>query len=76
MKPIVTKAELSRMLNVSRARVSQFVQLGMPVRDDGRVGTVVALQWVVRNIMPPDTGGGVAREARYLLWKETADELG
>jgi hypothetical protein len=71
MKTIVTKAELSRMLKVSRARVSQFVQLGMPVRDDGRLGTVVALQWVVGNIMPPDEGGGVAREARLLLWELT-----
>jgi hypothetical protein len=74
MKPIVSKAELSRMLGVSRARVSQFVALGMPVRDDGRLGTIVVLQWVVRNIMPPDEGGGVVREARYLLWKETADD--
>ena len=64
MKLIITKAELSRMLNVSRARVSQFVQLGMPVRDDGRLGTIVALQWVVGNIMPTDTPGGVAYGAR------------
>jgi hypothetical protein len=74
MKPIITKAELSRMLNVSRARVTQLAQLGMPTRDDGRLGTVVALQWIVRNIMPSDMGGGVAREARLLLWKLTGGD--
>jgi hypothetical protein len=71
MKPIVSKAELSRMLGVSRARITQLTQLGMPVRDDGRVGTVVALQWIVRNVMPPVEGGGIAREARMLLWELT-----
>jgi hypothetical protein len=71
MKPIVTKAELSRMLGVSRARVAQYAALGLPTRDDGRLNTVLALQWVVGNILPPDEGGGAVREARLLLWELT-----
>jgi hypothetical protein len=74
MKAIVTKADFSRMLNISRARVCQYAALGMPVREDGRLNTVLALQWVVGNIMPPDEGGGAAREARLLLWKLTGGD--
>ena len=73
MKPIVTKAELSRMLGVSRARITQLAQLGMPTREDGRLGTVVALQWIARNVMPSDMGGGIAREARLMLWELTGE---
>jgi hypothetical protein len=73
MKPIVTKAELSRMLGVSRARITQLAQLRMPTREDGRLGTVVALQWIARNVMPSDMGGGIAREARLLLWELTRE---
>jgi hypothetical protein len=68
MNPIVTKAELSRMLGVSRARITQLAQLGMPT-----LGTVVALQWIARNVMPSDMGGGIAREARLLLWELTRE---
>jgi hypothetical protein len=70
MKLVVTKAELSEMLGISRPRVSQFVQLGMPVRPDGRLDRVAALQWVVRNIMPTLEGRGAAEEAWSLLHGE------
>jgi hypothetical protein len=73
MKPIVSKAELSRMLGVSRARITQLTQLGLPTRDDGRLGTVEALRWIIRNVMPPVEGGGIAREARLLLWELTGE---
>jgi phage terminase Nu1 subunit (DNA packaging protein) len=70
MKLVITKAELSEMLGISRPRVSQFVQLGMPVRPDGRLDRVAALQWVVRNIMPTLEGRGAAKEAWALLYGE------
>jgi phage terminase Nu1 subunit (DNA packaging protein) len=70
MKLVVTKAELSEMLGISRPRVSQFVQLGMPVRPDGRLDRVAALQWVVRNIKPTLEGRGAAEEAWALLYGE------
>ena len=34
---VVTKAEFARLLEVSPARVSQYVAAGMPVRRDGRL---------------------------------------
>lgn len=46
----ITKAELARLLGVSRARVSQYVKAGMPVRADGRLDRDVALAWVRANV--------------------------
>jgi phage terminase Nu1 subunit (DNA packaging protein) len=70
MKPVVTKAELSEMLGISRPRVSQFVQLGMPVRPDGRLDRIAALTWITRNIMPTLEGRGAAEKAWSLLHGE------
>jgi phage terminase Nu1 subunit (DNA packaging protein) len=67
MTPIISKAQLAQMLNVSKPRVSQFVQLGMPVRADRQLDTAVVLRWITANIMPPVDGGGVVREARLRL---------
>jgi hypothetical protein len=73
MNPTITKAEMARVLNVSRARITQLTQLGLPTCDDGRLGTVEALRWIIRNVMPPVEGGGIAREARLLLWELTGE---
>ena len=43
---IVTKAEFARLLDVSPARVSQYVAAGMPVRRDGRLYARRCLKWV------------------------------
>jgi phage terminase Nu1 subunit (DNA packaging protein) len=50
MTEIVTKAELALELEVSRPRISQFVQRGMPVRHDGKVDLLAACRWVVNNL--------------------------
>jgi hypothetical protein len=42
----ISKAHLARELGVSRARVSQFVGRGLPVRPDGRLDRGRALAWV------------------------------
>ncbi len=43
---VVTKAEFARLLDVSPARVSQYVAAGMPVRRDGRLHARRSLKWV------------------------------
>jgi phage terminase Nu1 subunit (DNA packaging protein) len=70
MKSVITKAQLSEMLGISRPRVSQFVQQGMPVRPDGRLDRIAALTWITRNIIPTLEGRGAAEEAWWLLYGE------
>ncbi len=43
---VVTKAEFARALNLSAARVPQYVTAGMPVRRDGRLYFRRCLKWV------------------------------
>ena len=45
----ISKAQLARELGVSRARVSQLVKGGLPVRPDGRLDRARALAWVRAN---------------------------
>ena len=47
---IVTKAELSRILGVSRARVTQYAHLGMPVLSDGKLDLAACLEWLSQNV--------------------------
>jgi phage terminase Nu1 subunit (DNA packaging protein) len=66
MKTIVTKAQLAEELRVSRPRVTQYLQQGLPVREDGRINLAEALNWILANIEPAD-GGGAVEVARELL---------
>ena len=43
---IITKAGLADELSISRARVSQYVKAGLPVRSDGRLNRADALNWL------------------------------
>ena len=47
---IVTKAELSRILGVSRARVTQEAHMGMPVLSDGKLDLAAYLDWLRQNV--------------------------
>jgi hypothetical protein len=47
---IITKAELARVLDLSRARISQLCKIGLPVRPDGKVNRVEAVAWVKANV--------------------------
>ncbi len=49
----ITKTAFSREIGVSKARVSQLVQLGLPVTPSGRLDRQDALQWYQANITPP-----------------------
>jgi hypothetical protein len=46
MQTIVTKAELARKLQLSRARISQLCNLGLPTLPDGRIELQAALDWI------------------------------
>jgi hypothetical protein len=50
MADVITKAELARELDLSRARISQLCGMGLPVRPDGRVNRADAVAWVKANI--------------------------
>ncbi len=54
---VVTKAAFSRHLGVSRARVSQYISMGLPCRPDGRLDLRAALAWVRANVMSPSSIG-------------------
>lgn len=43
---ITTKAGLAAELGISKARVSQYVQRGLPVRSDGKLDREQALYWI------------------------------
>jgi phage terminase Nu1 subunit (DNA packaging protein) len=47
---IVTKAELSRILGLSRARVTQYANMGMPVLSDGKLDLAACLDWLSQNV--------------------------
>jgi len=47
---IVSKAELARQLNVSRARITQLCHDGMPVLADGKVELQAALDWISSHV--------------------------
>ncbi len=49
----ITKAAYARELGISKPRVSQLVQMGLPVLSNGRLDRGAALQWYRDNIIPP-----------------------
>lgn len=64
---IITKAGLAAELGVSKARVSQYVQRGLPQRADGRLDRSAALAWLKRNERGvAGSGKGADRAARLL----------
>jgi hypothetical protein len=50
MADVITKAELARELELSRARISQLCGMGLPVRPDGKVNRAEAVAWVKANV--------------------------
>jgi hypothetical protein len=50
MTEVITKAELARELNLSRARISQLCKIGLPVRPDGKLNRAEAVAWVKGNV--------------------------
>lgn len=46
---VISKAQLADELKISRARVSQYVKRGLPVRSDGKLDRSEALNWLNRS---------------------------
>ncbi|WP_321473019.1 hypothetical protein [uncultured Paludibaculum sp.] len=59
MSETISKSELAGLLKLTRARVSQFVAAGLPVRPDGRLNRAEALEWCRKNWRPDSGGWGV-----------------
>ena len=54
MRDVITKSGLAKLIGISKARVSQYVQEGMPVRPDGKLDKAEVLDWVDHYIFRPD----------------------
>lgn len=62
----ITKTELAQELGLSKARISQLVHAGLPVKSDGRLNRNDALNWITRNVDPTrhrDRGAARAAQA-------------
>jgi hypothetical protein len=57
---IISKSQLAREIGVSKARISQLVSAGLPVRADGKIERILALNWIKDTLSGPngreDTG--------------------
>src|SRR5215471_12536246 len=53
---VISKAALARELGVSRPRIAQLARAGLPVRSDGKLNRMEAVEWVAANI--DSTRGG------------------
>jgi hypothetical protein len=53
---IIRKADLARLLGLSKSRVTQLCRLGLPVRKDGKLDRAAALAWCDRHIGFPANG--------------------
>jgi hypothetical protein len=66
---ILTKTELSEELHISQPRVTQLIKRGMPTRSDGRIDTMQACEWIIRNLDEWRENNSIARShASELLW--------
>lgn len=64
---LITKSQLAALLDLSTARISQYVKLGLPVRSDGRLNLDQALNWIVANIpLSDDPNKGSAKAAQLV----------
>jgi hypothetical protein len=63
----ITKARLAAELNVSKARVSQYVKRGLPVLGDGKVDLETAVKWVADNHVALNSRDAGANRAAKLV---------
>jgi hypothetical protein len=62
---ITTKSALAAELGITKARVSQYVRRGLPVRSDGRLDRTSALNWLAQHqigVAGEDKGANRAHE--------------
>ncbi|MBU8544329.1 MULTISPECIES: hypothetical protein [Roseomonadaceae] len=68
----VKRAEAARILNVSKARITQYVKDGMPSLADGSIDIDAARRWLNDNIDPAKRAGWATAKAQ----REPARRLG
>ena len=79
---IISKAQLAREIGVSKARISQLVSGGLPVRADGKLDRILALNWIKDTLSGPngreDTGAlvGAIAALQALGFDETVPTIG
>jgi len=69
---ITTKASLAAELGISKARISQYVQRGLPVLRSGKLDREQALYWIKSHIYYTLSSHGSTR-ARQLIREGFAD---
>lgn len=55
----ITKSALAAELGISRARISQYSNRGMPIRSDGQLDREQCLDWIKRNVDPTTSSKGL-----------------
>lgn len=65
---VISKSQLADELGVSRARISQYLNEGLPTLSNGKLNREQALNWITGNIIPVDheTDRGTVRASRLL----------
>ena len=66
-----TKSALAAELSITKARVSQYVKAGLPVRSDGKLDREEALNWIALNQRHALTGNKGARRAATIVKEQT-----
>ena len=71
---ILTQSGFARELEVTRARITQFIQRGMPIRPDRRIDLLKAVRWLCDNLDSSNPGPalGHAREWLYLFQRRAS----
>jgi|GEM_PF-6233514 len=49
----ISKAELATILEISKPRVSQYCQQGLPVLASGKINREAGLNWIAKNVVGP-----------------------
>ncbi|MGD9656907.1 MAG: hypothetical protein AB7U61_04580 [Methylocystis sp.] len=61
---IITKAGLAAELGITRGRVTQYANQGMPIRSDGKLDREKALEWIRRNVDATTSSKGLFAAAK------------
>lgn len=60
----VSKAEFSRQMNLSKARISQLIQRGLPVTPEGKIDLDAGKTWIENTVVSGKAGWGTGLRAK------------
>jgi len=76
LNDIVTKTAFAKIAGLTKGRISQLIEMGMPIRNDGKVDVNLGLAWIENNLdearrnkggtTPMTSRGSTMAEARRL----------